>query len=68
MTSTYFSYLLRIWQSDEQDDKTWLASLEVPGTHKLFTFQNLELLLEFIRNLTTMSNSSKAIEDDSGCK
>lgn len=67
MTSTYYSYLLRIWQSDEQDEKAWLASLEMPGTHTLIAFQDLDQLQQFLRNLTTSINPDPVNKDENSC-
>ncbi len=68
MTSTYYSYLLRIWQSDEQDEKAWLASLEMPGTHTLIAFQDLDQLQQFLRNLTTSINPDPINKYENSCK
>jgi len=41
----YFSYLLRMWRSGENEQATWHASLEDPMTRKRLGFHTLPGLL-----------------------
>jgi hypothetical protein len=50
MAKRYFSYLLRIWQTDELEAETWLASLENPATRQIIGFSNLEELFKFLQS------------------
>jgi alpha-ketoglutarate-dependent taurine dioxygenase len=49
ITTTYFSYLLRLWQDEDLPNQGWLASLEDPSTHQMTYFKSIEELFEFIR-------------------
>ena len=48
MSQKYHAYLLRLWQTDDLDQPTWLASLEDPGTRLVTGFASLEALCDFI--------------------
>jgi hypothetical protein len=50
LTHHYFSYLIRIWQADDQLPGNWYASLEDPTSHSTILFTTLDELFEFIRN------------------
>jgi len=50
MAKCYFSYLLRIWQTDELEAETWRASLEDPATRQIIGFSNLEELFKFLQS------------------
>jgi hypothetical protein len=43
----YFSYLLRLWRSDEATP--WRASLEDARTHEQHAFPETDLLFAFLR-------------------
>ncbi len=45
----YLSYLLRLWQTQDQDRILWRASLESPGTGERRGFADLEELVQFLR-------------------
>jgi hypothetical protein len=48
----YYSYLLRIWQTENSKNQAWLASLEDPHTRQIVNFTSLEQLFEFIKTQT----------------
>jgi hypothetical protein len=48
MTQKYHAYLLRLWQTDDLEQPTWLASLEDPVTRLVTGFASLEALCDFI--------------------
>ena len=45
----YLSYLLRLWQTQDQGQNLWRASLEKPGTGERQGFADLEELVQFLR-------------------
>jgi len=45
-SNSYRSYLVRLWQSDEQG--TWRASAQCVQTGKTFSFGSAELLMAFL--------------------
>jgi hypothetical protein len=48
MTQKYQAYLLRLWQTDDFEEPTWLASLEDPATRQVTGFASLEALCSYI--------------------
>jgi hypothetical protein len=52
---TYFSYLLRLWQEDEQGD-AWRMSLENVHNGELRGFAKLNDLFEFLKHEIEMSS------------
>jgi hypothetical protein len=48
----YYSYLLRLWQTENPRNQAWLASLEDPHTRQIVNFTSLEQLFEFINTQT----------------
>jgi hypothetical protein len=50
MNKSYHSYLLRVWQSDEQGQPVWLASLEDTHTRRVLHFNSLEELWHFLKD------------------
>jgi hypothetical protein len=50
---TYYSFLLRIWQTDDEDGCTWRASLERPDTRERRGFATLGQLFDFLQDQTT---------------
>jgi len=48
----YLSYLLRLWQTDDQGQAVWRASLEYPGTRERQGFADLDELFEFLQTQT----------------
>ena len=51
ITAKYYSYLIRIWQSGDQIQGNWFASLEDPETNKTVYFKNMHELFEFLDTL-----------------
>ena len=51
MTAHYFSYLLRIWQPDNQTADEWFASLENPKSREVVYFKNMEEMFAYLREL-----------------
>ena len=45
----YLSYLLRLWLAGDGDQPQWRFSLEDPLSGERFGFNNLEELVEFLR-------------------
>lgn len=45
----YLSYLLRMWQTSDEEKRTWCASLEQPGTGRRRGFASLDELFDFLR-------------------
>lgn len=48
----YFSYLLRLWQSESEGQPIWRASLEKPGTNERQGFACIQDLVEFLWSRT----------------
>ena len=59
----YFSYLLRLWQTDDQGRAVWRASLESPGTRERLGFANLDDLLKFLETQTLAPNNQEHVHD-----
>ncbi len=57
----YLSYLLRLWQVEQDGENVWLASLQDPRTGERYGFARLELLFEFIQDQV-----SRSLEDSPG--
>ncbi len=51
MTKPYFAFLLRLWQSGNQEGMEWRASLEDPFSHKVTGFSSLDSLCTYLRGL-----------------
>lgn len=51
-TPGYVSYLLRLWQAQENGDWVWRASLESSQTGKRWNFANLDDLLTSLHTQT----------------
>lgn len=51
MTYKYFSFLLRIWQLENQDQEEWFASLEDPNSHEVIYFKDMENMFTKLRQL-----------------
>lgn len=56
-TVHYFSYLLRIWQSENQRDDEWFVSLEDPKSREILYFKNLDQLLIFLSEIQTLKET-----------
>ena len=48
----YHAFLLRLWRIPNDDEGTWLASLEDSRSGEKHGFASLEVLLEYLRQLT----------------
>jgi hypothetical protein len=48
----YLSYLLRLWQTSDDGEQVWRASLESPGTGERQGFASIEDLIVFLRDRT----------------
>lgn len=48
----YFSYLLRLWLTCDDNARVWRASLESPGTGERQGFASLQALFEFLEAQT----------------
>jgi hypothetical protein len=48
----YKSYLLRLWESNENGKRLWRASLEKPGTGERQGFASLQALFAFLEEQT----------------
>jgi hypothetical protein len=48
----YLSYLLRLWLENDSEKPVWRASLENAETGEPKVFASLELLVEFLRQVT----------------
>ncbi len=44
----YQAYMLRLWQTGEGIEKTWRASLEIPGTRERRGFACIQDLIDFL--------------------
>ena len=49
----YYSYLMRIWQSENHVENEWFASLEDPKSREVIYFKNLDQMFAFIREIKT---------------
>lgn len=47
----YFSYLLRIWQVQSENNPTWRVSLENPHTHEIKNFEDILSLYLFLKEI-----------------
>jgi hypothetical protein len=48
----YLSYLLRLWQTSDDGEQVWRASLESPGTGERLGFASIEDLIGFLLDRT----------------
>lgn len=46
--SSYFSYLIRIWQSGDTSLNRWHASLQDPSSQQIIFFETIEDLFTFL--------------------
>lgn len=49
--STYYSYLLRLWREDRNEESIWRASLESAQTREQHNFATLDELIAFLHGL-----------------
>jgi hypothetical protein len=47
----YHSFLLRFWQNQDAEERTWHLSLEDPITRDVKVFQNVESLIDYLTQL-----------------
>lgn len=57
----YLSCLLRLWQTDDDGEQIWRASLESPGSGERQGFASLEALFEFLRAQTASQDELIAV-------
>jgi len=57
---TYHSYLLRMWQTQNNGRPLWRASLECPQTGRRFNFADLESLFTFLLSQTGQIEPDKS--------
>jgi len=50
MASSYFSYLVRIWNDNNSLKGSLYVSIEEPSTKKIYHFKTLEELFDFLAN------------------
>lgn len=62
----YFSYLLRLWETDDGGRRIWRASLEFPATGERRGFASLTDLFIYLEHETDSEKSPK--ETDEGQK
>jgi hypothetical protein len=62
-STRYLSYLLRLWQTDDQGRPVWRASLESPGTHERLGFANLDELFKFLETQTLTPDDQEHTRD-----
>lgn len=58
----YYSFLLRLWKTDDADAVIWRASLERPGTREHRGFASLEALFAYLREQTAPAGDSPLTE------
>jgi hypothetical protein len=64
--SRYLSYLLRLWQTDDQGQPVWRASLEYPGTRERQGFADLDELFKFLQTQTLSRAEQDHAQDTQG--
>lgn len=60
----YHSFLLRYWQNQDAEERTWHLSLEDPLTREVKVFPSIESLIDY---LTQLSNLTQ-VNSESGSK
>ena len=63
MTSSYYSFMIRIWKASASESPAWHASLEVPSTHETVYFQSVKDCLNYLKNLER-ENPESSLEND----
>jgi hypothetical protein len=53
----YYSYLLRLWQTGNDSERIWRASLETPGSGERRGFASLRELFDFLEAQTAIQGS-----------
>jgi hypothetical protein len=65
---TYLSYMLRLWQAGSRDGKSvWRASLENPHTGERQAFRDVEALVAFLVEKTSMPTRAGNTLDTPEC-
>lgn len=59
--NNYHSYLLRLWQVNEEETDHWHFSLEEVQTRELHGFADLPSLVQFLEELTLIDKKADAI-------
>jgi hypothetical protein len=54
---TYFSYLLRLWQEQDDEHPVWRASLESAQTGEQIIFATVEELVRFLKQQTASKSA-----------
>jgi hypothetical protein len=62
MASKYYSFLVRLWESENDGDSIWHFSLESSESGEKQFFSNLGELMNFFENLILISKEKS--EDD----
>lgn len=57
-TTSYYSFLLRMWQVPMNDERIWRIQLENVQTGEKRGFNSLEELLSYLNQVTTQENDS----------
>ena len=57
-TTTYYSYLLRLWQVKKDEEQDWRASLENVETGEKHGFASLEELFVFLKQVSIHINGT----------
>ncbi|MCA9943993.1 MAG: hypothetical protein H6656_14145 [Ardenticatenaceae bacterium] len=60
--TTYYSFLLRLWQVEQNGCLTWRCSLEEAKTGQRRNFASLQMLLDYL--LAETSKHSTAIKEE----
>jgi hypothetical protein len=60
MKTDYFSFLLRLWAQNHQDeDRTWRASIQSPDSGKVISFSSIAELTEYLEDITANLQTNK---------
>jgi hypothetical protein len=55
---SYFSCLLRFWQTDDGEQRVWRILLEYPVTRERYVFTSLAAMFVYLENETRQENES----------
>ena len=64
MATRYYSYLIRLWASETNDELTWRFLLESTECGEKQVFTNLDELLDFFENLIASASLSRGNTGD----
>jgi len=59
MESKYYSFLVRLWESEDKDRSAWHISLESPESGEKQYFASLDDLLEYFEMLMNVPSVSR---------